>query len=320
MKNEAYARLSFWDNAKGFLMVLVVLGHLLERMPHGNTLGGYKLIYLFHMPLFVFCSGYLASNSTDKIFRKILVPYALCQLIYCVFAEQLIQATTPWWILWYLLALAVWRYTTPLLDKVKPAWRIPLVLAAIVISCISGFDDSLGYFVSISRIIVFYPFFLTGYFFKKYAKENERTDFLERFRKRSVRVASVIVLAVICLVFLYVSPVINSKWLYGSYSYNSADYNLLFRIFHYLMAYVVGALVLVLVPRRKTLISPWGRYSLVIYLTHIVAVGTMRIVFAHMSMHKLSGYALCIIASVMYCIFVTLAMKLYEKIKARIIK
>lgn len=313
MKKVNVSRLSYWDNVKGLLIVLVVLGHLLERLPMGNTLAGYKLIYLFHMPLFVFCSGYLASSSTDKIVKKILVPYVICQFIYCVFSMQVIQATTPIWILWYLLALCFWRLTTPLLDKVGPWFRIPLIFAMIIISCLFGFDDSVGYFVSFSRIIVFYPYFMTGFFAKKYDREKSENDFLRKLRRRSVRITASVVLAVFLVVFLLVSPEINSAWLYGSFSYNNGEYNIFFRIFHYVMAFAVGIPVLVLVPRRTTFFASWGRNSLIIYLTHIAAVGIAEIVFKNIPVPIFLGYALCIVSSVLFCIFMDYLIDLFSK-------
>lgn len=317
MKKETFSRLSYWDNVKGFLIVLVVLGHLLERMPLGNTLAGYKLIYLFHMPLFVFCSGYLASSSTKNIVKKILIPYVVCQLVYCVFSMQVIQATTPVWILWYLLALAFWRLTTPLLDKVGAWWRIPLILAAIVISCLFGFDDSVGYFVSISRIIVFYPYFMAGFFIKKYDREKGETDFLRLLRRKSVRITAFVVLAVFCVVFVLVSPTVDSEWLYGSFSYNNGKYNVFFRVFHYVMAIAMGIPVLVLVPRRETFLSSWGKNSLIIYLTHIAAVGAMSLVFTYTDIHMLVGYALCIAVSVLFCVLVTWVMGIINRILSK---
>ena len=51
------------DNAKGALIVLVVMGHFL--LPIANTwfnTGCLYLIYSFHMPCFVFLSGYLSKG------------------------------------------------------------------------------------------------------------------------------------------------------------------------------------------------------------------------------------------------------------------
>ena len=60
LKNNNY----FIDNLKVILIFLVVFGHLIERYIDTNlTLRGlYMFIYTFHMPLFIFVSGFLPKN------------------------------------------------------------------------------------------------------------------------------------------------------------------------------------------------------------------------------------------------------------------
>jgi fucose 4-O-acetylase-like acetyltransferase len=128
-----------------------------------------------------------------------------------------------------------------------------------------------------------------------------------------VRITASVVLAVFLVVFLLVSPEINSAWLYGSFSYNNGEYNIFFRIFHYVMAFAVGIPVLVLVPRRTTFFASWGRNSLIIYLTHIAAVGIAEIVFKNIPVPIFLGYALCIVSSVLFCIFMDYLIDLFSK-------
>lgn len=58
------------DNVKGFAIYLVVLGHCIQYASHNgydyvnNTV--FKLIYSFHMPLFMLISGYLFWYSLSK--------------------------------------------------------------------------------------------------------------------------------------------------------------------------------------------------------------------------------------------------------------
>ena len=56
------------DSLKGFLIVLVVLGHLLREC---CDLNGFNLnmtiyIYSFHMPLFILISGFFTRVKSDK--------------------------------------------------------------------------------------------------------------------------------------------------------------------------------------------------------------------------------------------------------------
>ena len=64
-KTEKKKRNPYWDNVKGILVILVVLGHLLELMA-GRIPGAlylWSMIYSFHMPAFLIISGYFAKRS-----------------------------------------------------------------------------------------------------------------------------------------------------------------------------------------------------------------------------------------------------------------
>lgn len=64
---EENKRSLFWDNFKGILIVFVVLGHLLENFFEVPKLKDiYLFIYLFHMPLFVFVSGFFSQKCNYK--------------------------------------------------------------------------------------------------------------------------------------------------------------------------------------------------------------------------------------------------------------
>ena len=66
----------FFDNLKAVLIFLVVLGHFLLPIHGESVLVVVKrLIYVFHMPLFVFVSGYFAKKiykNGQYNFKKIL--------------------------------------------------------------------------------------------------------------------------------------------------------------------------------------------------------------------------------------------------------
>ena len=54
-----------FDTLKGFLILSVVFGHFFTHdAVHGaSSLAMANLIYFFHMPLFVFVSGYFTNNQ-----------------------------------------------------------------------------------------------------------------------------------------------------------------------------------------------------------------------------------------------------------------
>ncbi len=84
----------FFDNARAILIFLVVLGHLLQPYTSEDKFlqALYLLIYSFHMPTFLFISGYFAKNLDkpnylEKIAKKITS--SLCN-IFCVFLTLLL--------------------------------------------------------------------------------------------------------------------------------------------------------------------------------------------------------------------------------------
>lgn len=62
--SEKHERIAYFDNLKGVLIALVVLGHVISPViatnPYANLL--HHVIYLFRMPLFVFTTGLFSAS------------------------------------------------------------------------------------------------------------------------------------------------------------------------------------------------------------------------------------------------------------------
>lgn len=74
----------FFDNARAILILLVVFGHMLQPYTSGDKYLSalYLVIYSFHMPTFLFISGYFAKNIDkpyylEKISKRLIVPYMI---------------------------------------------------------------------------------------------------------------------------------------------------------------------------------------------------------------------------------------------------
>ena len=88
------ARLLDLDRAKGLAIFLVVIGHIVARNgPKGNSWYAdlQEIIYTFHMPFFMYLSGFVAFRSSllpreaaktfdilKKKARRLIVPFFLC--------------------------------------------------------------------------------------------------------------------------------------------------------------------------------------------------------------------------------------------------
>ena len=82
-------RVYLFDNLKALLIFLVVFGHALELAFFRRISIMYTFLYLFHMPLFVFCSGYFAKYNPQKILTKLIAVYIVFQLLYILFNRSI---------------------------------------------------------------------------------------------------------------------------------------------------------------------------------------------------------------------------------------
>ena len=83
----------YWDNIKGVLIILVVFGHFLFGLQNSeinNTI--VDAIYLFHMPAFVFVSGYFSKSEHSRSFESLLRLLSAFILVHGIF---LIFYVTP---------------------------------------------------------------------------------------------------------------------------------------------------------------------------------------------------------------------------------
>lgn len=271
----------YLDNARGLLIILVVVGHTLECFEVlGSTLGGalYTAIYSFHMAAFVMISGYLSRSyrneprQVKRLLTAMVVPYVVFQMVHETgkalllgqdFSLQLVQ---PAWTLWFLLALLLWRLASPVLRSL----RHPL-LVAVAISVIVPLDHDLDGTFTLGRLAGMLPFFVLGLV--------STPELLERLRAVRQRwLGALIMLGVLACAFLLQDEVRNS-WFFLRDAYpedGSVPVNLVLRLL-VLVAGVVGALgLLLLTPRGSSLLTVLGTRSLTIYLLHPVLLLPIR--------------------------------------------
>lgn len=260
-----------YDNIKAFLIFCVVFGHMIEGSSYDVIKMLYTVIYSFHMPMFVFLSGMFARFDTRRIARRLVLPYVVFQTIYCVFSirgQHPLAYTTPVWVLWYLLSLILWHLLLPFLDggaKKQFAVFIGSVLAALLV----GYDATVGYWLSFSRTVVFFPFFAAGYYYG-------HSEALQRAFARVPGRAVVLSGGAAAAVVAFFSRSIDVRWLYGSYGYAALDSSPLYRLLYYLCAAVLCAALLKLFPERQTCISGIGQHTMPVYLLHVIPVLALR--------------------------------------------
>ena len=151
-----------FDNIKALMLFLVPLGHTLDVfIADGNVEEILmKYIYLFHMPIFAFVTGYFTKNldkARENAVKKCLIPYLVFQGLYILMAVAMLRLglaqfnagtfnasiLLPSSAFYYLLAVFFWK----LLGKSFFSFRHPLALSValgLLISCTSYQDFHAG--------------------------------------------------------------------------------------------------------------------------------------------------------------------------------
>ncbi|GAA3830702.1 hypothetical protein GCM10022226_59450 [Sphaerisporangium flaviroseum] len=304
------AREPYLDNVKFVLIALVVTGHsLVPTLATHSSRSAYLFIYVFHMPLFVIISGYLSRNfwnsnaKTNKLVDTFLVPYVIVEIVYAVLRFALghkwsLTIIDPAWLNWYLLALLLWRLSTPVWKRM----RYPLPIA-VAVYLLAGLSDLPGDF-SMDRFFGLMPFFVLGLWL-----QPRHFDLLNRVW---VKILSVGVLIGAAGVAILLAPYVPLEPIYYKDSY--AELNLSWwlgmgmRAGLLVAALTVSVAVLALVPRRNTWFSDLGTRTLYCYLLHGVPVliakemGWLEVPWLHGPLGVLAISSSCFALAIVLCL------------------
>ncbi|MCW2917566.1 MAG: Fucose 4-O-acetylase [Actinomycetia bacterium] len=271
-------RNAYFDNAKFLAIVLVVLGHVWGQFYKHDELirAAYSFVYAFHMPLFVFTTGYFSrgfARSTDKartLISQVIAPYVIFILLYR--AEtwwiegvpfDLNSAFRPHFLMWFLLALLGWRLSAP----IWPHLRHP-VAVAVAVSLVAGssqvmLDSTTG------RMVTLLPFFVLGL--------TIRPERLAVLRRSAARWYGAAVLAVGLAVAVVVAHrfhrhPFDMRWLWWSDGYQAMDVppitGMAVRSGMIVLGLSLGAAFLAVVPRGRTWFTRLGTATMYVFLLH----------------------------------------------------
>ena len=271
-------RLGRWDNAKWFLICCVVFGHVANPFRSGNpvTAAVQFWVYLFHMPAFIFIAGMFSKRTVNERRWPRAFSYVLLYLLMKVLkflADLYVEGsskaeldllkviTAPWFALamcWFLLITMLIRN-----------FRMRYVLSVSVILAVAfGYTRFPGTFLSVTRTIVFYPFFYLGY-----KADLERT---ERFLgKRPVRIlGQVILLGSLAYVLADFDRVKRFRKLFRArYTYRQISKSLWMmggglRIGAYVVSAVLVFAVLASMPRKRGSFARLGERTMSVFALH----------------------------------------------------
>lgn len=182
-------RVPFWDNARFACIVLVVLGHAVQRLTYDSdiALALYLVVYAFHMPAFALISGYFSKAGAPsrrqmaRVITDILVPYVIFEALwtltkFIVEGQAEPNLTQPSWTLWFLLALGIFRLVLPYLALLR--WPL---LWTVVISVGAGYLPNIDSTFSLARTLGLLPLFTLGW----WLRENDVVERLGLLRRRA---------------------------------------------------------------------------------------------------------------------------------------
>ena len=260
-----------FDNYKALLIFLVVIGHFTGPSVSDNTflLILKWFIVSFHMPAFIFISGYFSKRELPfrAVLQKLAVPYLAYEIIYYLWYVLVVHKETglrllrPKFTLWYLLALFLWKVITPYVKKIRG-----YLFLAFIAGFLIGFSNMENNFLTIPRALVYYPFYLAGTDFNR--------SLPDKFRTPKGRLLSCISIGLVLgfLIFAAMTKAAPMQVFYGRYNYadmkQSILEGLLWRLLLYLIGFVMTFGLMILISDKKRSFSYIGTRTMAIYLFH----------------------------------------------------
>lgn len=255
-------------------MVLVVLGHILPiDLNNKANIATYEWIFSFHMPLFVFISGYFTRISSKEKYWNSICNFAETLIVFTLIhvAFSYIQGKSinvyqiliiPRWTLWYLLCLIWWRimlYYIP--SSIRDNHKV-LISISIILCLVMGWvpvDSSFSF----QRTFAFLPFFIVGFVLGK-----NHTD----IKVSKWKTLKCIIIISIAILFYFIPKInygiITQNHCYYQQSLYSPFYYFSFRVVWLIFASCMSYCFLSLVPRKEYRWTYFGQLTLFIYMYH----------------------------------------------------
>lgn len=263
---------------KGLLIVFVVVGHfgqtIANNLPSSIDFIGQGIvlfIYLFHMPLFLFVSGYLSKNTEkrrQKAFEDLFIPYVvfqlfvgICILVLTKSGGVLQNIFVPQMGAWYLLTLFSFRIVLPETSRIRGVLILGVLLT--VFACTMR---DIGNEFALQKSLGFFVYFMAGY------------KIAELPRRKIRKVVARITLAILLLILIFISW--KTDWYSLAFSVLSRGAtvdvftNWYFGPLVYFITFILTLAVMLLVmnaiPERCTWLEKQGTDTMPMYLSHLI--------------------------------------------------
>ncbi len=273
-------RSGYWDNAKLLLIFTVVLAHYFGTGIVYTTRSGdawavpnavYAFIYMFHMPVFTFISGYFSKNtvkSRNTSFRNLLLPYVFFNTLFIGIGHVLLGETVynpvfyPHGHMWYLIALFIWRYFAGDISKIRFHWFWLLLFSLFCSAFLPGKN-----WVLMSRVITFWPFFQLGVI--------TTPEQIQKLRRLPKWLCAGVLLTVFggTLFALSVLGMETFQLCFFSNTFGHSVDSLPYvgiMLGRYVLAFLMGVCIFNLIPEKTISLTAVGGYTMTILLFHSV--------------------------------------------------
>lgn len=256
-------------NLKLLLIFLVVYGHLIEPgiWQSKILMTQYKWIYLFHMPLFCFLSGLFLNDSKTcgRQCVKMVSLYIFLQTFAVLLGNGKVKPLTPYWHLWYLLSYSAWAALGWFWFRFCGGkGKVIILICLILIGCLAGFEAEIGREHSLSRTLVFLPFFWMGLICHP------------QFPWERLRWAGVTAFVVAISVMAHWGDQISAVFLYQAAPYGRTENGVQLRLICYLLGTLICLFLLVLTPMQRFPFTRAGADTMPVYLIHAPIVLYIR--------------------------------------------
>ncbi|AWB93411.1 acyltransferase family protein [Aeromicrobium chenweiae] len=266
-------RVAYLDNARYWVMLLVVIGHsLTEYVVMDSAKGVYTWIYLFHMPFFILISGYTARHyigdfrQIRRIVSTLIVPYLLVETSLQLLTRhydgepKTLMILSPQWLGWFLAALFLWRITTPIWRALKYP-----ITTSIVISLLAGLIE-IPNVLALPKVLALLPFWVIGLHMNR--------ELFMKLGDWRIRAASVVALVVAFIFCQLYSADWTTQWLLWKDRYDEAPLDatawegMTTRGELLLVGAVLTFATLSLIPRSRSITTVLGGRTFYCYLLH----------------------------------------------------
>lgn len=334
-------RLYWIDIAKGALLFLVILGHLVTYNSYA-----FAFIFAFHMPAFFFLSGYTLNvkNTKFALFLKkkccsLLIPYLVFGAVaFCLSLlvpptktlEDIVTKTTLenffWYgqpshgagATWFLISLFCAQILVYVLVHINKKW---ISITVTVVSGVLGMyvKEILWHFESIklpwniSITLVAFPFVIFGYYFKE-------KKLLQVYQESDNHLLTyVIFLISLSMIFVFGCD-LNSPVNMGSLTYGNP-------IYYWIGAFwgIIMIISFSLILKRNKFLEFYGRNSLIIfalqaYVYNFLIYIVNKIFETDYIKMKNIPNVLCFILAIITFLIWGLIVKIINGIKNRLVK